>query len=65
MRTAVRAFERRKNYIDELACYQRFKAKRVTHLSGFAVPELLGFSDELSIVEMTIVQPPYLLDFGI
>jgi len=31
---------------------------------GFHVPQLLGADDELMAIEMTIVSPPYLLDFA-
>jgi hypothetical protein len=37
---------------------------RRTDLRGFAVPELVDFDDDLLVVEMTIVSPPFLLDFG-
>ncbi|MEM9354283.1 MAG: hypothetical protein AAGA92_14850 [Planctomycetota bacterium] len=62
--TAVKACERPKNYSLELECYQRLARERVTEIHGLAVPELEGYSDELLVIEMTIVQPPYLLDFG-
>jgi len=36
----------------------------VTHFQGFAVPRLLRFDPSLHVIEMTIVQPPFLLDFA-
>ncbi|WP_145083574.1 hypothetical protein [Anatilimnocola aggregata] len=30
----------------------------------FNVPEFLGHSDQLRVIEMGVVFPPYLLDFG-
>jgi hypothetical protein len=57
--TAVKAFEREKNYTLELECYRRFQAQGVNQILGFAVPELEGYSDSLMIVEMTIVEAPY------
>lgn len=30
----------------------------------FAVPALVGYDDSLMIVEMSVVSPPYFLDFG-
>jgi len=33
-------------------------------LLGFTIPTLVGFSDELLVVEMSFVSPPCLLDFG-
>lgn len=62
--TAVKAFQREKNYVAELECYRRLKANHVNEIMGFAIPELEGHSDELMVVEMTIVEPPFLLDFG-
>lgn len=31
---------------------------------GFAVPELVNWSDKLLVIEMSLVQPPFLLDFS-
>ncbi len=33
-------------------------------IDGLNVPRLVEFDDELQIIEMEIVKPPYLLDFG-
>jgi hypothetical protein len=62
--SAAKVFERQHNYQLELECYQRLHAANVSNLCGFAVPELVDFDDELLVVEMTIVSPPFLLDFG-
>lgn len=62
--SAVKLFEREKNFRDELECYQRFTAAGVDAISGFAVPELLDFDSELMVIEIKIVRPPFLLDFG-
>jgi hypothetical protein len=62
--TAIKAFERRATYETEKRCYLRLQERHVTEILGFTVPQLEGFDDELLIVEMTIVFPPFLLDFG-
>jgi hypothetical protein len=62
--TAVKALYRQKNYSHELECYQRFARAGVTNLAGFNVPKLVGHSDELMIVELGIVKPPFILDFA-
>jgi hypothetical protein len=31
---------------------------------GFAVPKLVAFNLEMQVIEMTIVEPPFLLDFA-
>jgi hypothetical protein len=62
--TAVKVFERELNYTNELECYRRLRARHINQIDGLAVPELVDYDDEMMIVEMTIVQLPYLLDFG-
>lgn len=62
--SAIKAVHRMENYVVERACYQRLKRAGVGSLGGFTIPALLDFDDELQIIEMEIVSPPYLLDFG-
>lgn len=52
------AFER------ELHCYQRLADHRVANVLGHRVPLLLDWSEEFWVIEMTIVKPPFLLDFA-
>jgi hypothetical protein len=63
-RTAVKALYHQKNYDHELECYQRLKAAGIRKIGIFEVPELEDFDIDELILEITIVQPPYLLDFG-
>lgn len=62
--SAIKVFPRSQSYSRELRAYQRLKERSVRYVDGLAVPMLIDFDDELLIVEMDIVQPPYLLDFG-
>lgn len=62
--TAVKLFERDRNYRHELQSYQRLVEKQMTNLCGFSVPALINHSDALMAIEMTIVTAPYLIDFG-
>lgn len=62
--TAVKSFYRPKNYWNERDCYLRLQDLEITELSGFAVPSLIGYDDDHLIVEMGIVAPPRVLDFG-
>lgn len=62
--SVVKVFELEKNYRDELECYRRLGAAGIDNISGFAVPELIGFHARLKVIEMKIVRPPFLLDFG-
>jgi hypothetical protein len=62
--SAIKVFSRAKNYATELESYRRLREAGVTDLLGFAVPELFGWDDELLVIEMSLVKPPYVLDFG-
>lgn len=62
--SALKILERPKNYRDELTAYQRLHAASVDEINGFSIPRLLGSNDALLAIEMSIVQRPYLLDFG-
>ena len=48
----------------ERVCYQRFAAAGVIKILNFSVPQLVAFDDSLQIVEMRIVDAPYILDFA-
>ena len=63
-RTAVKAIYHRKNYDHELECYRRLKAAGIRHVGMFDVPFLEDFDDDVLVIEISVVQPPYLLDFG-
>ena len=62
--TAVKAFDRPATYATERNCYLRLQERHITQINGFTVPQLEGFDDSLLVVEMSIVSPPFLLDFG-
>ena len=62
--SAVKAVKRWKNYDVERESYRRLRDHGVTELAGFAIPSLIGFDDSLMVIEMDIVNPPYLIDFG-
>src|SRR5437016_4344973 len=51
-------------YVREKQAYQRLGKLAVTAVLGFNVPQLVGFDDELRILEMTIVKRPFVLDFA-
>ena len=42
----------------------RFRDVGLTNVNGFAVPELVGYDDELLAIEMTMVSPPFVVDFA-
>jgi hypothetical protein len=63
-KSAIKALSREKNYLNEVECYRRLKAAGVREIGDFNVPTLEGYDDGLWVIEMSIVQPPYLLDFA-
>lgn len=62
--TAIKIHKGRQSYRQERDAYIRLREQRVTRVSGLRLPELVDFDDDLLIIEMTIVMPPYLLDFA-
>jgi hypothetical protein len=63
-KTAVKAHEHFEPYVQERQVYQRLQEAGITQVIGFNVPELIRCDDELQIIEMTIVTPPFVLDFA-
>ncbi len=62
--SAVKSLNLKKLYDTELECYQRLKASAITKIRNCSVPRLLGSSDSLMVIELTIVTPPFILDFA-
>jgi hypothetical protein len=60
--TAVKVFEQ--NYESERDAYLRLRDWGVVDIHGFRVPSLLDYDDDLQVVEMEIVSPPFIVDFG-
>jgi hypothetical protein len=63
-KTAIKVFIRHTAYQTERDRYRIFRDRNITEICGFAIPRLIDFNDELMVVEMDIVQPPSILDFG-
>lgn len=61
---AIKVHLQRDNFSRELAAYRRLAHSRVDGIEGFAIPKLINADERLRIIEMTIVSPPWLLDFG-
>ena len=51
-------------YAREREVYSRLMGAAVQEVSGLRVPQLLRWDDEAMTLEMTIVKPPFLLDFA-
>lgn len=62
--SAIKAFKYRIHYRQEVAVYQRIKERRITSVCGFRVPTPLRRTDKLMVIEMGLVQPPFVLDFA-
>ena len=64
--TAIKAFERESGYCNERDSYLRLADFGVLRKIGnFWIPRMVGYNDELMIVEMELMQtPPYVIDFA-
>ncbi|WP_425616291.1 hypothetical protein NA78x_006236 [Anatilimnocola sp. NA78] len=63
-RTAVKSLILQKTFHQELESYRRLFQANMTEICGFAVPRLIDYSIPLLTLEIDIVQPPRILDFG-
>jgi hypothetical protein len=63
-RVAIKALRFEESYLREKAVYERLKKSAIHAVLGFNVPESLGFDDRIRVIEMTIVQRPFVLDFA-
>ena len=63
-RRAVKLHRDSDAYLREKMAYERLSEKRVDTILGFQVPVPLRFDDEFMAIEMTIVMPPFVLDFA-
>jgi hypothetical protein len=62
--TALKVFETAERFRRERDCYLRLAEHQVEEVIGHNVPRMISWSDDLLVIEMTIVRPPYLLDFA-
>ena len=62
--TAIKALRYEKLYQRERDVYIRLEQHDIGEIEGFAVPRLIGQHDELWIIEMEIVSPPFVVDFA-
>jgi hypothetical protein len=62
--TAIKSFRHPQLYRQERDVYLRFEEKGFVSANEFHVPRLIEYDDNLQIVEMTIVTPPYIVDFA-
>ena len=61
---ALKVHLRRGPFELELETYLRLQDENITQVLGFNVPQLLDYDAELLVLEMTVVQQPFVLDFA-
>ncbi len=64
LKTAIKAYLHDSLYENERNVYVRLLELNVRSVGRFKVPQLIDHSDTLKIVEMSIVSPPFILDFA-
>lgn len=62
--TAIKSLRYPELYERERDVYLRLSEQQVSEVCGCRIPRLTDYSDHLSVVEIEIVQPPYVLDFA-
>ena len=61
--SAIKVFNHERLYQRERDVYLRLQSRQVSRLLEFKIPRLMAYDDDLWIVEMTIVSPPFALNF--
>ena len=62
--TAIKVYDRDDGYARERSVYLRLKERSITSIRGMNIPRFETFSDELLVLEMSIVHVPCIIDFG-
>jgi hypothetical protein len=63
-RSAIKVHKQEPDFCRERDAYLRLRLHAITAIRGCNVPELIGYDDELWIIQMTVVARPFVLDFG-
>jgi hypothetical protein len=61
---ALKVHERDQDYRRERDVYLRLQQHAVTEIRGCNVPQMIAFDDDLWVIEMTVVERPFVLDFA-
>jgi hypothetical protein len=61
---AVKLHRHKKAYELERDCYKRLSEYELSEVCGGSVPQLIRYDDEWMAIEMSIVDPPFILDFA-
>src|SRR4051812_48976533 len=63
-RVAIKVLRWPEAYVREKQVYERLRDAAVESILGFNVPLLVGSDGDLRVIEMTIVERPFVLDFA-
>jgi len=63
-KSAIKVHRETEPYLRERQVYERLRAAGVSEILGFRVPQLMGYDNELRVIEMSIVSQPFVLDFA-
>lgn len=63
-RSALKIHSNKDGYERERQAYGRLMQHKVTQVRGHSVPTLRTFDDKLLALEMSLVRPPFVVDFG-
>lgn len=63
-RTALKGLRYEPLYLRERDVYLRLQENGIENIQGCSVPKLVDFDDKLWVVEVDLVQPPFVLDFA-
>lgn len=63
-KTALKSYIHPELYANERNVYLRLQEREMNSAGNFAVPMLVGFDDSLRVLEMSVVSPPFILDFA-
>ena len=63
-RLAIKTHKQEPDYLRERDAYLRLQSQGITTIRGCNVPELIAYDDEMWTIVMTVVDRPFILDFG-
>jgi hypothetical protein len=62
--TAIKCCTREDGYLAELASYETLAHHGIDSIDECVIPRLVSHDDTMLVIELEIVSPPYILDFG-
>lgn len=62
--TAIKILSAEPLYRREKAVYLRLQERNIAAICGYTIPRLINYDDRLLVIEMTIVSPPFVVDFA-